>query len=132
MTFSEFKTYVEDELERNKKYMSNSLENENYGNALFWQGSLSALKLISAKVECVEVEPEEVQKTHNDFCWNKVKLGDKAELTSGKTGTVVELIYGENGISGMTVLYDCFSGKDIYRNCEYKSFRRIGNWVNEE
>lgn len=130
MTFKEFKTWLERENETAANIKSDCDEKGYYGSANFWIGYSKATEHILKIFD--SVEPEEVQKTHNDFCWNKVKLGDKVELVTGKTGTVVELIYGENGFSGMTVLYDCFSGKEVYRNCEYKSFRRIGDWVNEE
>lgn len=130
MTFKEFKTWLERENETAADIKSDCIKKEDYNSANFWIGYSKAAEHILEIL--ASVRQEEVQKTHNDFCWNKVKLGDKVELVTGKTGTVVELIYGESGFSGMTVLYDCFSGKEVYRNCEYKSFRRIGNWVNKE
>lgn len=129
MTFKEFKTWLEREYEAVADTKSNCIKKGYYGSANFWIGYSKAMGEVLSTLD--SVEPEEVQKTHNDFCWNKVKLGDKVELVTGKTGTVVELIYGESGFSGMTVLYDCFSGKEVYRNCEYKSFKRIGDWTNE-
>lgn len=130
MTFKEFKTWLERESEAAADIKRDCMKAEDDVPSSFWTGYLKAAERILKVLD--SVEQEEVQKTHNDFCWNKVKLGDRVELVTGKTGTVVELIYGESGFSGMTILYDCFSGKEVYRNCEYKSFRRIGNWVNEE
>ena len=130
MTFNEFKTWLERECKTAADIKNNCGEKGYYGSANFWIGYSKAAEHILEIL--ASVRQEEVQKVHNDFSWDKVKLGDKVELVTGKAGTVVELIYGESGFSGMTVLYDCFSGKEVYRNCEYKSFRRIGNWVNEE
>lgn len=130
MTFNEFKTWLEKEYEAVADIKSDCIKKGYYGSANFWIGYSKAMGEILSTL--ASVRQEETQKIHNDFCWDKVKLGDKVELVTGKTGTVVELIYGESGFSGMTVLYDCFSGKEVYRNCEYKSFKQIGNWVNEE
>lgn len=129
MTFKEFKTWIEREYEAVADIKSDCIKKGYHGSANFWIGYSKAMGEILSTL--TSVRQEEAQKTHNDFSWDKVKLGDKVELVTGKTGTVVELIYGESGFSGMTVLYDCFSGKEVYRNCEYKSFRRIGDWTNE-
>ncbi len=129
MTFKEFKTWLEREYEAVADTKSDCIKKGYHDSANFWIGYSKAMGEILSTLD--SVEPEEVRKVHNDFSWGKVKLGDKVELVTGKTGTVVELIYGESGFSGMTVLYDCFSGKEVYRNCEYKSFKRIGDWTNE-
>lgn len=135
MTFNEFKTYIEDELERNKKYMSNSLANEDYGNVLFWKGSVSALKLISVKVEHVEFELEETQKVHNDFSWDNVNIGDKC-VSNGYTGTVSRLIFDSDGYCcGMIVNYfDSDSGDkfdSVYQDNQYNCCEQIGGWANQ-
>lgn len=130
MTLKEFKTWLGKDSEVAADIRNDCTKKGDCSSANFWLGYSKATENILSTLN--SVEQEETQKVHNDFSWNKVKLGDKVELVTGKTGTVVELIYGESGFSGMTVLYDCFSGKEIYRNCEYKSFRRIGDWTNEE
>lgn len=130
MTFKEFKTWLERESEVAADIKRDCMKAEDGIPSSFWTGYSKAAERILEVFDSVKLE--ETQKVHNEFCWDKVKLGDKVELVTGKTGTVVELIYGESGFSGMTVLYDCFSGKEVYRNYEYKYFRQIGNWVNEE
>ena len=135
MTFNEFKTWLEDELELNKKYMSNSLENENYGNALFWQGSINTLKLVSNKANYVEFESEETKEKHNDFSWDSVNIGDKC-ISNGYTGIVGRLIFdGDGYCCGMTVDYsDSDSGErltTVYQDNEYNCCEQIGGWVNE-
>lgn len=135
MTFEDFKTWAEKEAARNEKSMSYSLENENYGNALFWQGHLRAMREVVSKTKYVEFEREEVQnKVHNDFSWDNVSIGDKC-INDGYIGAVSRLIYdGDGYCCGMTVNFSYLDEKwtNVYQDNEYNYCEQIGGWVNDK
>lgn len=135
MTFEQFKNWAEEEVTRNEKSMSYSLENENYGNVLFWQGHLRAMREVVSKTKYVEFEREEVQnKIHNDFSWENVKIGDKC-VNGEYTGTVSRLIFdGDGYCCGMTVDFSDESGDKwttVYQDSEYNCCEQIGGWIND-
>lgn len=116
----EIKSWIDSCEECEKRYVSN----KNYGDALYVRGISYAYERVLKLIEKQEKEKA--------FSWNDVKLGDGVVDKYDRNGKATELIFTESGFSGMTVLYDCFSGKEVYRNCEYKSFKRIGDWTNQE
>ncbi len=131
MTFKEFKTWLEREYEAVADIKSDCIKKGYHDSANFWIGYSKAMGEILSTL--ASVRQEKAQKTHNDFSWENVKLGDKVVNRADFVGKVVSLIYTENGFSSMRVFYEedggCYS--TCYQDDDYKMFKQIGDWVNE-
>lgn len=116
----EIKSWIDSCEECEKRYVSN----KNYGDALYVRGISYAYERVLKLIE--------EQEKRKAFSWADVKLGDGVVDKYDRNGKVTELIFTENGFSGMAVIYDGYSIPTYYKDGEYETFKRIGNWVNEE
>lgn len=116
----EIKSWIDSCEECEKRYVSN----KNYGDALYVRGISYAYERVLKLIE----EQEE----RKAFSWVDVNLGDEVVDKYDRNGKVTELIFTENGFSGIAVIYDGYSIPNYYKDGEYETFKRIGEWVNEK
>lgn len=125
MTLDEFKKWLANECDNSEKNIDQSIEEENFGGAAFWQGYCNACNRIWNQFHYTEQK-----ESHKDFSWDNVKVGDNV-VAKTYTGTVVKLFYDNEGFCcGMRVEFS--KGEyGVYLDNEYDMFKQIGGWVNE-
>ena len=99
---------------------------KSYANAIYSQGMVHGYRKVLNLLDECELE------MNKEFSWVDVNLGDGVVDKYDRNGKVTELIFTENGFSGMAVIYDGYSIPTYYKDGEYETFKRIGKWVNEK
>jgi hypothetical protein len=116
----EIKKLIEKSEEAEKEFTSD----KRYANAIYSQGEQHGYTKVLRLIEEIEAV--------NGFSWVDVNLGDEVVDKYDRNGKVTGLIFAENGFTGMEVLYDGYSIPNYYKGDGYKTFKRIGKWVNEK
>ena len=128
MTLDEFKKWLANECDNSEKNIDQSIEEENFGGAAFWQGYCNACNRIWN-----EFHYTEQKESHKDFSWDNVKVGDNV-VTETDIGIVTQLIFnGASYCHGMVVSFsdESYEWVTVYQDNEYKLCNQIGSWMNE-